>query len=234
VAQRPTCASQVERQIVMNLCAQGQHEQVLQFTQSLSQQYTNDAFARKMMGASLRVLKRIDDSMAPLQNVAKLGPMNHEALHNLQEVQQYNAPEQLAALVRHHKPPAANSLDVLDLGCGTGMLEKPEAAASYGLIVAADVFIHLGKIDKVVAEAHRLLRPGGMRAVSLDSLTPAPEARTGGIPARRRTVALKRPAATCSPLPTFSAWRPSTGSTASTWWPRPFAQKAPRRSTGSW
>jgi len=313
VAQRPTSASQVERQIVMNLYAQGQHEQVLQFTQNLSQQYPNDAFAWKMMGASLRVLKRLDDSMAPLQNAAKLAPTDPEAFHNLgctmqdlaqaefaeacyrhalslkpdfvdtlanlaemmraqgktdealalyqkklavqpdddytrhivhtlsgeqaeratpdyvhkvfdfyadtfdqhlQEGLQYNAPEQLAALVSHHKQPAANSLDVLDLGCGTGlvgvavaplarqlvgvdlspgMLDKARArqlyqrldcadliemmraepASSYDLIVAADVFIYVGKIDEIVQQAKRLLRPGGCMAFSIETLEPA-------------------------------------------------------------
>lgn len=43
-----------------------------------------------------------------------------------------------------------------------------ESAASYDVIVAADVFVYLGKLDEVVAEARRLLRPGGVFAFSVE------------------------------------------------------------------
>jgi predicted TPR repeat methyltransferase len=131
---------------------------------------------------------------------------------------EYDVPQQIAALVRNHAGtgrPATN-WDVLDLGCGTGlvgaaiatsgitagagdlvgvdlsrkMLEKArvknvytrleqadvqgmmqgEPAASYDLIVAADVFIYVGRLDGIVTEVKRLLRPGGLFGFSVEAL----------------------------------------------------------------
>lgn len=54
---------------------------------------------------------------------------------------------------------------------------KREADASFDAIVAADVFIYVGKLDEVMREAHRLLAPGGLLAFSVESMEQAsPEA----------------------------------------------------------
>ena len=45
-----------------------------------------------------------------------------------------------------------------------------EAAASYDVVFAADVFVYLGKLDELVEQARRLLRPGGFFAFSVESL----------------------------------------------------------------
>jgi predicted TPR repeat methyltransferase len=124
----------------------------------------------------------------------------------------YRTPELIATLLREtmgHVQP--RSLDVLDLGCGTGlagvaiapmahriigvdlapkMLEvaarkalyerlecndvltmlAAEQAASFDLVLAADVFVYLGRLDEVVAEVKRVLRPGGFFAFSVEQL----------------------------------------------------------------
>jgi predicted TPR repeat methyltransferase len=131
---------------------------------------------------------------------------------------EYDMPQQIAALIRGHAGAArpAAKWDVLDLGCGTGlvgaaiagsgmmgaagrlvgvdlsrnMLEKAreknlytrldqsdlqgmmqgEPAASYDLIVAADVFVYIGRLDGIATEAKRLLRPGGLFGFSVEAL----------------------------------------------------------------
>nr|WP_190272145.1 methyltransferase domain-containing protein [Sideroxydans lithotrophicus] len=49
-----------------------------------------------------------------------------------------------------------------------------EPAASFDVIVAADVFVYLGKLDDVIAEAGRLLRPGGILAFSVEDCDMSP------------------------------------------------------------
>lgn len=44
-----------------------------------------------------------------------------------------------------------------------------EPQSSYDVVMAADVFIYLGKLDELVDEARRLLRPGGLFAFSVES-----------------------------------------------------------------
>ena len=52
---------------------------------------------------------------------------------------------------------------------------KNEAASSYDLIVAADVFVYIGKLDEIVGEGARLLRPGaGLLAFSVEALESSP------------------------------------------------------------
>jgi predicted TPR repeat methyltransferase len=132
---------------------------------------------------------------------------------HLQQELEYEAPAKLAALVERRLAPVAEKWNILDLGCGTGlvgsamapfaqrlvgvdlsekMLKKANArniyqrlersdllvmmrseeASSYDVIVAADVFIYLGKIDEIVGEIKRLLRPGGVFAFSIETLDP--------------------------------------------------------------
>ena len=45
-----------------------------------------------------------------------------------------------------------------------------EAAASYDVVFAADVFVYLGNLDELVEQARRLLRPGGFFVFSVESL----------------------------------------------------------------
>ena len=45
-----------------------------------------------------------------------------------------------------------------------------EAACSYDLVAATDVFIYVGKLDTLFVEARRLLKPGGLFAFSVETL----------------------------------------------------------------
>ena len=45
-----------------------------------------------------------------------------------------------------------------------------EAPSSYDVVFAADVFVYLGKLDDLVNQTQRLLRPGGLFAFSVESL----------------------------------------------------------------
>jgi len=45
-----------------------------------------------------------------------------------------------------------------------------EQASSYDLIIAADVFIYLGRLDEIICEIKRLLCPGGVFAFSIETL----------------------------------------------------------------
>lgn len=154
---------------------------------------------------------------APAQYVEKMFNNPNYANNfdrHLQETLGYDAPGRLVELVVRHAPPPAEKWDVLDLGCGTGlvglaiapfarqlvgvdlsarMLEKADArnlyrrlecsdlltmmrgerASSYDVIVAADVFVYLGRLDEIVGEIARLLRPGGRFVFSIEDLVPA-------------------------------------------------------------
>ena len=124
----------------------------------------------------------------------------------LQDVLGYRVPQDLAALLAARAPAG---LDILDLGCGTGLagaalagwarslkgvdlsprmllharergiyaaLECAEVhaylagtpAAAFDAIVAADVFIYIGALEALFAEARRVLRPGGWFAFSAE------------------------------------------------------------------
>ncbi|MES2089445.1 MAG: tetratricopeptide repeat protein [Pseudomonadota bacterium] len=157
-------------------------------------------------------LKGHTTERAPVQYVTGVFDSYAEKFDaHLQEVLKYDAPQKLAALVVKNSNPPAEQLNILDLGCGTGlaglafapmasqlvgvdlstkMLEKAQARnlyqrlecsdllpmmsneknASYDLIISTDVFIYIGKIDAIVTEAKRLLRPGGLFAFSIEAL----------------------------------------------------------------
>jgi predicted TPR repeat methyltransferase len=61
-----------------------------------------------------------------------------------------------------------------------------EPAASYDAILAADVFIYVGRLESVVAEMRRLLRPGGVIAFSVEALEAADEGTSAAAPAELR------------------------------------------------
>ncbi|MBE0626598.1 MAG: tetratricopeptide repeat protein [Burkholderiales bacterium] len=149
---------------------------------------------------------------APAQYVEKLFDDYADTFDaHLVQALKYEAPAKLVELVVQHMAPAAGKWDVLDLGCGTGlvgvaiapyarqlvgvdlssrMLEKARArnlyqrleqlemlamargeqASSFDVIIAAEVFVYLGKLDEIVGEIKRLLRPGGVFAFSVEAL----------------------------------------------------------------
>jgi len=124
---------------------------------------------------------------------------------------QYETPNDLVTLLLQRAAPGQRKWNILDLGCGTGlvglavapyanqlvgvdlsakMLEKArvrnlyhrlehldltsmmanEISSSYDLVISADTFIYVGKLDDVVREVKRLLRPGGFFAFSVEAL----------------------------------------------------------------
>ncbi len=161
---------------------------------------------------SLSALTAQNPERPPERHVANLFD-NHAPRFDahLVEKLRYRVPQDLVALARQHAKHPGERWDVLDLGCGTGlvgvavapyaqrlvgvdlsarMLEKARArnlyqrleqrdlltmmrqepAASYDVILAADVFIYLGNLADIVREAARLLRADGLLAVSVEAL----------------------------------------------------------------
>ena len=55
---------------------------------------------------------------------------------------------------------------------------RGEQASSYDVIIAADVFIYIGKLDEVIGEIKRLLCPGGVVAFSIEALEASPDEET--------------------------------------------------------
>ena len=55
---------------------------------------------------------------------------------------------------------------------------EAEPAAGFDAVIAADVFIYVGKVDEVVAQAKRLLAPGGLLAFTVESMEAAEPAPT--------------------------------------------------------
>jgi len=128
----------------------------------------------------------------------------------------YRVPAQLVELVRRCVDATGSGLprlDVLDLGCGTGLvgealgrlarslvgidlssrmldearrkdcysnLQQADIAgwlasapdAHVDLVIAADVFIYIGDLDRVFADVGRTLRPGGLFAFSVEATGP--------------------------------------------------------------
>jgi predicted TPR repeat methyltransferase len=123
----------------------------------------------------------------------------------------YEAPQILVGLIEDFCTSTADKWDVLDLGCGTGLVAlaihpytrqlvgvdlsakmltkarernlyqrlersdlfsmmKGEPNSSYDAIVAADVFVYIGKLDGIVQEGARLLRPGGVFAFCVEAM----------------------------------------------------------------
>ena len=66
-------------------------------------------------------------------------------------------------------------LERLDL---VPMMQR-ESSSAYDLVLAADVLVYLGKLDELLAEARRLLQPGGYLAFSVESLDALGDAGAG-------------------------------------------------------
>jgi predicted TPR repeat methyltransferase len=150
---------------------------------------------------------------APDEYVAQLfdGYAENFDSHLVQTLK-YSTPSQLAMLLRDASPGPMR--DVLDLGCGTGLMGaelangerrlvgvdlsqkmldrarereiyarltnadlgammREEPDCSYDLIVAADVFVYVGRLEPLFAQAYRLLRPSGLFAFSVEAVTQA-------------------------------------------------------------
>jgi predicted TPR repeat methyltransferase len=131
---------------------------------------------------------------------------------HLQQQLHYETPEKLVELVEQYLLPSSKKWQVLDLGCGTGLvgvsiapfahqlvgvdlsdgmldraralnlyqrlehqdlltMMRGEPSSSYDVIIAADVLIYLGRIDEMMIEIRRLLKPDGIFAFSIESGT---------------------------------------------------------------
>ena len=158
---------------------------------------------------------------APSQYVVKVFDGYAEKFDkHLQQVLKYEAPVRLVEIIARHAAPPAEKWNVLDLGCGTGLvglaispyarqlvgvdlsarmlgkarernlyhrlerldllaMMRGEKTSSYDVIIAADVFIYLGKIDEIVSEAKRLLCPGGLLSFSVEAFEEPANAEAG-------------------------------------------------------
>ena len=153
---------------------------------------------------------------APSQYIEKLfdGYANKFDTHLVRDLE-YKIPSELVSTLRQAIELPDKEWDVLDLGCGTGLvgleispharqlvgvdlstkmlsrarvrnvyhrlehsdllpMMRGEEASSYDVIVAADVFVYLGMLDEIVAEAGRLLRAGGYFMFSVEALDALP------------------------------------------------------------
>lgn len=165
---------------------------------------------------SIATLSGSNPERAPSEYIEKIFNAHADKFDShLLENLQYETPEKLVAFIRQSSELPLQKLDILDLGCGTGlvglviapyarqlvgvdlsanMLAKAQArnlyqrlersdlltmmqsemASSYDLIIAADVFVYLGKLDMIFNEAMRLLRPGGFFAFSVKAMEELP------------------------------------------------------------
>lgn len=169
-----------------------------------------------MANHSIAALSGSNPERAPSEYIEKIFNAHADKFdsHLLEDLQ-YETHEKLVDFIRQSSELPLQNLDILDLGCGTGlvglviapyasqmvgvdlsakMLEKAQArnlykrleradlltmmqsemASSYDLIVAADVFVYLGKLDTIFNEAIRLLRPSGVFAFSVKAMEELP------------------------------------------------------------
>ncbi|MEJ0047526.1 MAG: methyltransferase domain-containing protein [Rhodospirillales bacterium] len=188
----------------------GQHEEALECFRQVIARQPDNGNAQHMIAA----LTGLQSERAPDDYVAKVfdGYAGKFDAHLVQGLE-YHVPQQLVALIVECPEAPGGKWDVLDLGCGTGLvgvelkqrarsmtgvdlsrkmldkareknvytrleqldlvaMMKPEAAAGYDLVTSTDVFIYIGKIDDIVAEGLRLLRPGGLFAFSVEAIDP--------------------------------------------------------------
>lgn len=194
------------------LMERGQDEEAITCFRQAIELEPGNAVASHMIAC----ITKEDSEIAPAQYVSELfdgfaGNFEEKLVQKLN----YAIPQKLVALLTDIAKPTAKEWDILDLGCGTGlvgtviapyarqltgvdlsarMLEKAqnknlyqrlekadllammnnEATASYDVIVAADVFVYIGKLDAIMGEAKRLLRPGGILAFSVEAAETRP------------------------------------------------------------
>ncbi len=193
---------------------QGKREESLAFYQRAQQLAPQDGYIAHHVAA----LSAQQTERAPAHYVAMAFDGYASTFEDhLQTTLAYHVPEQLAAMLTEHADASATPWDVLDLGCGTGLvgaalapkagklvgvdlsqgmlakahargiyqqlvcddlltMMRAEPSGSWDVITSADVFIYIGKLDEVIAEAKRLLRPRGMLAFSIETIEAA---RTG-------------------------------------------------------
>lgn len=122
---------------------------------------------------------------------------------------EYRTPEVLYQIVTEPQGENPNPMDIIDLGCGTGlcgklfksvarsltgvdlspkMVEKARqlnvydqlitgdvlqslqvGEPAFDLVLAADVFVYIGKLDEIFAASHNALRSGGLFAFSVEA-----------------------------------------------------------------
>ena len=193
------------------------------------------------LGNLLREQGKLEEAIVCYQHVLSLDPTNSFATHYIASIKgshpefashayiatyfdqfantfdrkleklKYESPKILVGLIKDFYTSITDKWDVLDLGCGTGLvgsaiyaytrqlvgvdlsakmlakarernlyqrlessdllsMMKGEPISSYDVIVAADVFVYIGKLDEIMQEGARLLRPGGVFAFSVEAM----------------------------------------------------------------
>ena len=195
------------RNIAENLRRQDKLDQALDAYQRIGQLDPGNGYARHMADT----LSGHHSDRAPAHYVTKVFDDYADSFEeHLISSLAYQVPQQLVDRLTQVWPAPTQGWDVLDLGCGTGLVGKAiatharsltgvdlssrmidksreagcyhrlvcedlspwlqqEATASVDVIVAADVFIYIGRLDELMAEVHRLLRPGGCLAFSIET-----------------------------------------------------------------
>lgn len=196
------------RNIAENLRRQGKLEQALAAYQRVCTLEPTNGYARHMADT----LGNQPSERAPDQYVVQVFDDYADSFEShLTNTLQYQVPQHLVERLRQVATAPAQGWDVLDLGCGTGLVGRAiapwahrltgvdlsgkmidqarasgcyqrlvcddvvrmlrqEPAASMDVILAADVFIYVGRLDELVSEVHRVLRPGGHLAFSIEAL----------------------------------------------------------------
>jgi predicted TPR repeat methyltransferase len=168
----------------------------------------HDGYSQHMVN----MLTGENSERAPADYVSKVFDGYADTFENhLTHTLQYNVPMRLVENLLRLTAPPSEKWQVLDLGCGTGlvgdaiapharsitgvdlsarMIEKSRAkgvyqrlvcddivhmlgqepSASADVILSADVFIYVGKLEAIISACSRVLRPGGHLAFSVETL----------------------------------------------------------------
>ena len=176
------------------------------------QQYESLKPGNCEMQHQIASLMGINTDRAPIQYIENLfDTYAYKFDSHLQQRLKYEIPKKIVVLITQHATLPGEKWNVLDLGCGTGLvgsaiapfarqltgvdlstkmlhmararnlyqrlehqdllvMMQHEKASSYDVIIAADVFIYLGKLDGIFSEIKRLLCPGGIAAFSIEAM----------------------------------------------------------------